>query len=132
VLEGKLLGEPAAPGDGRSSASSSGRTTKDVDVVLDTIGGDTLHRSYGVLRRGGRLITLGAPPASQDAERYGVHAMFFVVRPDHVELERLAGLIDEGRLKPVVSQTFPLAEGRRAYDSDGRDRRPGKTVLVVR
>ena len=84
------------------------------------------------MRRGGRLITLGAPPDPELAVRYGVHAMFFVVQPDRDGLARLAGLADEGRLRPVVSQTFPLADGRRAYASRAEDRPPGKTVLVVR
>jgi NADPH:quinone reductase-like Zn-dependent oxidoreductase len=91
-----------------------------------------LERSYGVLRRGGRLVTLGAPASREPADRYGVHAMFFVVRPDHTELDHLAQLVDDGHLQPVVSQTFPLADGRRVYESGGRTRRPGKTVLVVR
>ena len=63
---------------------------------------------------------VGAP-----GDRYGVQAMFFVVRPDRAELSDLARLVDGGRLQSVVSQTFPLAEGRQAF-------RPGKTVLVVR
>jgi len=58
--------------------------------------------------------------------------MFFVVQPDRGELARLADLADEGRLRPVVSQTFPLADGRQAYASQAQDRPPGKTVLVVR
>jgi NADPH:quinone reductase-like Zn-dependent oxidoreductase len=60
-----------------------------------------------------------------------VHAVFFVVQPDRGELIRLAALADEGRLRPVVSQVFPLAEGRRAYASWAQDRPPGKTVLAV-
>jgi NADPH:quinone reductase-like Zn-dependent oxidoreductase len=55
----------------------------------------------------------------------------FVVRPDRGELADLARLVDDGRLQPVVSQTSPLAEGRRAYESGRQTRRPGKTVLVV-
>jgi NADPH:quinone reductase-like Zn-dependent oxidoreductase len=102
------------------------------DVVIDTIGGQVLTDSFALLRRGGRLITLGAPPDQELAARCGVHATFFVVQPDRGELARLAGLADEGRLRPVVSQTFPLAEGRRAYASQAQDRPPGKTVLVVR
>jgi len=106
------------------------QTVADVDVVLDTIGGDTLERSYGVLRRGGRLVTLSAPPPTGRAEEYGVHAMFFVVRPNRDELTRLAAMADHGRLRPVVSQTFPLEEGRAAYESGRRPRPPGKTVLT--
>ena len=58
--------------------------------------------------------------------------MFFVVTPDAAELARLAGLVDEGRLRPVVSQTFPLSDGRRAFESATRPHPPGKTVLLVR
>jgi NADPH:quinone reductase-like Zn-dependent oxidoreductase len=103
-----------------------------LDVVVDTVSGDTLRRSYGVLRPGGRLVTLVAPPSPQTAQEHGVRAAFFVVRPDRAELERVARLVDEGRLAAVVSRTFPLAEGRRAYDSGAQPRPPGKTVLVVR
>jgi len=103
------------------------------DVVIDTVGGAVLDGSYGLLREGGRLVTLGAPPNQELADRHRVLAMFFVVRPDANELARLAEMADAGRLRTVISQTFPLAEGQKAYES-GREarRRPGKTVLVVR
>lgn len=102
-----------------------------VDVVLDTVGGDTLARSYDVLRPGGRLVTLGAPPDEAAAERAGVRATFFVVTPDRAELAHLAGLVDAGALVPVVGLTYPLADGRAAYESAGSPRPPGKTVLTV-
>jgi NADPH:quinone reductase-like Zn-dependent oxidoreductase len=103
-----------------------------LDVVLDAVGGDTLARSYRVLRPGGRLITLAVPPDQAEAGKHGVHATFFVVRPDHDELVTLAALVDDGSLRPVVAGTFPLAEGRAAFESIGRPRRPGKIVIVVR
>lgn len=104
----------------------------DLDVVLDTVGGETLARSYRVLRPGGRLVTLAAPPDQVLAQKYAVHAMFFVVRPDHEELTQIAALVDEERLRPVVAGTFPLAEGRTAFKSIHSARRPGKIILVVR
>jgi NADPH:quinone reductase-like Zn-dependent oxidoreductase len=58
--------------------------------------------------------------------------MFFVVEPDANELARLAEMADTGRLRAVISQTFPLAEGQKAFESGRGDRPPGKTVLVVR
>ena len=112
---------------GRPSPAAGG-----FDVVIDTIGGAVLDASYGLLREGGRLVTLGAAPDQELAARYKVHAMFFVVEPDADELARLAGLAGAGRLRAVISQTFPLAEGRQAFESGGGARRPGKTVLVVR
>jgi NADPH:quinone reductase-like Zn-dependent oxidoreductase len=96
------------------------------DVVLDTVGGETLQRSSAVLRRGGRLVTLSAPPPA------GVTATFFIVTPNRDQLAQLAALVDSGRLRVPIAETFPLAEGRQAFESGRRrDRRPGKTVLVV-
>ncbi len=62
-------------------------------------------------------MTLSAPPSAQRAEQLGIHAMFFVVTPDAAELSQLAGLTDSGQLRPVVSQSFPLREGREAFES---------------
>ena len=61
-----------------------------------------------------------------------IHAMFFVVTPDAAQLSRLAELTDSGKLRPVVSQVFPLREGREAFESGTRPHPPGKTVLLVR
>jgi NADPH:quinone reductase-like Zn-dependent oxidoreductase len=116
-------------------SSEPGRPSKapgGFDVVIDTVGGAVLDGSYGLLREGGRLVTLGAPPDQNLAARYKARAMFFVVEPDAGELARLAELADTGRLQTVISQTFPLAEGRTAFESGAGARRPGKTVLVVR
>jgi NADPH:quinone reductase-like Zn-dependent oxidoreductase len=102
------------------------------DVVIDTVGGAVLDGSYRLMRTGGRLVTLGAPPSQERAKEFGAHAMFFVVTPDPGELAQLAKLVDEGRLRTVVSQSFPLKDGRLAFESAGRPRPPGKTVLIVR
>jgi NADPH:quinone reductase-like Zn-dependent oxidoreductase len=102
------------------------------DVVIDTVGGAVLDASYRLLRAGGRLVTLGAPPSQERAKEFGAHAMFFVVTPDPGELAQLAKLVDDGRLHTVVSQTFPLKDGRLAFESGGHPRPPGKTVLTVR
>jgi NADPH:quinone reductase-like Zn-dependent oxidoreductase len=102
------------------------------DVVIDTVGGAVLDGSYRLLRTGGRLVTLSAPPSQERAKEFGAHAMFFVVTPDPGELAQLAKLVDEGRLRTVVSQSFPLKDGRLAFESGRRPRPPGKTVLIVR
>jgi NADPH:quinone reductase-like Zn-dependent oxidoreductase len=102
-----------------------------LDVVLDAVGGDTLNRSYGVLRPGGRLITLAAPPDPRAAAEHGVTATFFVVTPDGAELARLAEMADNGSLRPIVSRVVPLSDGPAAFDTGG-PRRPGKVVLQVR
>jgi NADPH:quinone reductase-like Zn-dependent oxidoreductase len=102
------------------------------DVIIDTVGGAALDASYELLAPGGRLVTLGAPPSAEKAAAHGAHATFFIVTPDAGELAKLAGLADEGRLQAVVSQTFPVSDGRRAFESARAPRPPGKTVLIVR
>jgi NADPH:quinone reductase-like Zn-dependent oxidoreductase len=102
------------------------------DVVIDTVGGAVLDASYGMTRRGGRLVTLGAPPDADKAAALGLRAVFFVVTPDAAELAHLAALVDDGKLRPVLSQTFPLQDGRKAFESATTPHPPGKTVLIVR
>lgn len=102
------------------------------DVVIDTVGGAVLDASYPLLREGGRLVTLGAPPDQELAAQHKVQAMFFVVKPDADELARLAELAGAGRLRAVISQTFRLADGQKAFESGRQARPPGKTVLAVR
>jgi NADPH:quinone reductase-like Zn-dependent oxidoreductase len=101
------------------------------DVVIDTVGGETLDRSYPVLRRGGRLVTLSAPPPAGKADEYGIMATFFIVTPNRAQLAELAALVDRGRLRVEIAATFPLAQGREAFESRHSNRRAGKTVLLV-
>ena len=102
------------------------------DVLIDTVGGPVLGASYELVRPGGRLVTLSAPPDAERAAELAVHAMFFVVTPDAAELSEIATLVDEGKLRPVLSQAFALSDGRQAFESVTRPRPPGKTVLSVR
>jgi NADPH:quinone reductase-like Zn-dependent oxidoreductase len=103
-----------------------------LDVVLDTVGVAVAERSYAVLRPGGRLVTVVAPPSTELADKYEVKADFFIVRPDGDQLAQLAAMVDDDRLRPVVAQTFPLSAGRRAFEAAARKHKPGKFVLVVR
>ena len=102
------------------------------DVLLDFVGGPTPDDWYAVVRPGGRLVTLSAPPSAALAGDRGITATFFIVSPQRDELARLAELIDGGRLRPIVARTFPLSEGRRAYESGSTGTGAGKTVLTVR
>jgi NADPH:quinone reductase-like Zn-dependent oxidoreductase len=105
---------------------------KDVDLVLDTVGGDTLDRSWRVVRRGGELISVAEEPPAAQAERFGVSGKFFIVEPNRGHLVELAKLVDDGSLKPIVSETFPLSAARRAYEAGSRGHLRGKIVLCVR
>jgi NADPH:quinone reductase-like Zn-dependent oxidoreductase len=103
------------------------------DVVIDTVGGHTLDLSFRVLRRGGRLVALSAPPPAEMAEQYGATATFFVVTPNRDQLAELAALVDGGQLHVEIGATLPLSQGREAFESGQQPgRRPGKTVIVVR
>jgi NADPH:quinone reductase-like Zn-dependent oxidoreductase len=103
------------------------------DVVIDAVGRETPEGLFAALRRGGRLITLQEPPSQELADKYGVSALFFIVTAERDGLARIARMIDTGKLKVSVAATFPLTEGRAAYESGAvRRSRPGKTVLVVR
>ena len=82
-----------------AGAGRPGRATGGFNVVVETsAGGAVLDGSYGLLREGGRLVTLGAPPDQGLGGQVQVHAMFFVVEPDASELARLAGLASAGKL----------------------------------
>jgi NADPH:quinone reductase-like Zn-dependent oxidoreductase len=100
----------------------------DVDVVLDTIGGDTQERSWGVLKKGGILVSLVGPVSQERAAAHGVRAVFFIVRPNRSQLTRIGELIDAGQLRPVVETVLPLAQARQAYQGQHRS---GKIVLQV-
>jgi len=103
------------------------------DIVLDTVAGQTLERSYSLLRPGGRLVTLATPPSTERAAKYHITALFFIVAPDRDELAELAELVDCGALQVTVGATFPLTKGRAAFESGENPHRPaGKTVLIVR
>lgn len=87
---------------------------RDMDLVFDTIGGDTRDRSWGILRKGGRLVTIAA-----DAERLTeprVRDAFFIVEPNRLQLIEIAHLIDAGAIKPIVGTTFSMEDFRRAYE----------------
>jgi NADPH:quinone reductase-like Zn-dependent oxidoreductase len=104
----------------------------DVDVVLDTIGGDTQDRSFAVLKPGGVLVSSVAEPNQQTASRRHVRALFFLVDVSSRRLEQLAGLIDAGDLTTSVGDVLPLAEARTAHEMlAGKPHKRGKIVLRV-
>jgi NADPH:quinone reductase-like Zn-dependent oxidoreductase len=102
------------------------------DIVIDTVGGPALPAAYAHVRDGGRLITLGAPPAPELRAGRDIRDEFFVVRPNRGQLEQIATLVDSGALKPLVSQTYELSDTAAAYADRGRHGGPGKTVLIIR
>jgi NADPH:quinone reductase-like Zn-dependent oxidoreductase len=102
-----------------------------VDVVLDLVGGETQARSWSVLRPGGVLVSIAAPPDARQAAAHGVRGVFFVVEPNRAQLEIIARLIDTGRLSPAVDRVVSLADTRAAYESLRTEHRRGKVVIHV-
>ena len=103
----------------------------DVDLVLDTVGGETWERSWGVLRLGGRLVSIAVPRPPERQDDAGRRAIWFVVQADGAQLVEIGGLIDGGQLRPIVSAVLPLARGREAYGPSRHSGGPGKIVLLV-
>ena len=108
-------------------------TVRDVDAVLDFVGGDTQTRSFQVLRRGGKLISAVSRPDEQLARSHGVDAAFFLVNVTTDCLAKIARLIDGGELRTHVGAVLPLSDAREAHLMLERLRPPpkGKIVLAV-
>jgi NADPH:quinone reductase-like Zn-dependent oxidoreductase len=104
---------------------------RDLDVVLDTVGGDTLDRSWGTLRKGGVLVTVaGDAPEAKTAE-YGVRGVSFLVQPSRAQLNQISQLIDAGTIRSIVEAVFPLGRAREAYERGLLGHNTGKLVLQV-
>jgi NADPH:quinone reductase-like Zn-dependent oxidoreductase len=104
---------------------------KDVDVVLETVGKDTLARSYGVVKKGGILVSLLGPPDQAELDRHGIRGSALGVEPNSAELAEIGKLIDEKKIKVIVSETFPLAEAAKAQEQADTGHTRGKIVLKV-
>jgi NADPH:quinone reductase-like Zn-dependent oxidoreductase len=104
---------------------------RDMDLVLDLVGGETQHRSWSVLKRGGKLVTACDQPLAEHAHMAGAHALRVSVRPDGGQLSKIGELIDAGRLRVHVSETFPLTEAARAHACIQTRHTRGKLVLRV-
>ncbi|WP_030900048.1 MULTISPECIES: NADP-dependent oxidoreductase [unclassified Streptomyces] len=106
---------------------------KDVDVVLDTIGGDTSLRSLRVLRPGGVVVSIlpgGSDDFYQEAERLGVRAVRMLVDADRAGMEAIAELAGQGKLRATIAGTFPLSAAAEAHASGDTGRTTGKLVLL--
>jgi NADPH:quinone reductase-like Zn-dependent oxidoreductase len=111
------------------------QAVQDVDVVLDTIGGETRERSWQVLKPTGILVSLPGPITESEAavhvRRGGRRGLFFIVEPNREQLGNIAALIDSGAIRPVVAETIPLARAREAFERGVAGRTRGKLVLQV-
>ena len=107
---------------------------RDVDVVLDPLGGQTAVRSLPTLRPGGILVSiLGVPrDLAEQAAAKGVRQATMLVEADHGGMTAIADLVEAGKLRPTIAGTFPLADAAKAHALGETGHTAGKLVLVVR
>ncbi|MER0481292.1 NADP-dependent oxidoreductase [Streptomyces sp. Edi2] len=109
-------------------------TVRDIDIVLDTIGGDYGARSLRTLRPGGTLVSIlpldDSFPAAQ-AREARVRAGFMLVEPDQAGLRAVADLVNSGKLQVTVDTVVPLEEAAKAHALGETGRTTGKIVLSV-
>jgi NADPH:quinone reductase-like Zn-dependent oxidoreductase len=104
---------------------------KDVDVVFDMIGGETLARSYAVAKEGGFVVSIVEKPSGAELEKRKLRGAVILLHPDAKELAEIGALIDAGKVKPHVSARFPLAETGKALALNKEGHTKGKIVIDV-
>ena len=104
---------------------------KDIDVVLDAVGGDTLTRSYGVVKKGGIIVSIADEPDQAALKEIGIRGASISAVPKASVLEELTKLIEAKKLTPVVSRTFPLTEVAKAQEAIATRHTSGKIILRV-
>jgi NADPH:quinone reductase-like Zn-dependent oxidoreductase len=109
------------------------RRLANVDVVIDTVGGETRDRSWGVLRKGGTLVAVAMPPPDPaTALQHGVRAAMTLVAPDGQRLAEIGKLIDAGKLRVVIDSELPLEQVAAAHERSESRHARGKIILRVR
>ncbi|MBM3115368.1 NADP-dependent oxidoreductase [Jeongeupia naejangsanensis] len=103
----------------------------DVDVVFDTIGGDTQDRSWACLNPGGVLVSVVSEPDPETAQQHRARGALVVVQPNGARLAELAKLIDAGVVTVVIDDVYPLSEAREAHEHSQTGHARGKIVLHV-
>ena len=103
----------------------------DYDLVFDMLGGDTLVRSFKVLKKGGKMVSIKGQDTDGLAEKTGVDFEVFFMSPDGKMLTELGALISDGTIKTVIDSVFPMDQAAAAYDQLATGRAVGKIVVTV-
>lgn len=107
------------------------QVVKNVDAVFDCVGGEVQTRSFQTLRSGGRLVSITGKPNEELVHKYNVAPFQQLVKPDKAGLETIAQFVEVGKVKPVVSATFVLADIAKAHDLVATGHVRGKVVVQV-
>ena len=113
------------------TATKFEEAAKDVDVVLDPVGKDTLARSYGVVKKGGIVVTIVSRPDQAELDKRGIRGASLSSHPNANELAEITKLIEEKKIRPIVTQVLPLAEAGKADEKAATHHTRGKIVLKV-
>ena len=106
----------------------------DIDIVLDTLGGDHQLRSLDTLKPGGIMVStvpVGAEGLQDKAEDLGVRASLILVEADHGGMQEIAQLVADGSLRATIAETYPLTQASRAHAAGETNRTTGKLVLTM-
>jgi NADPH:quinone reductase-like Zn-dependent oxidoreductase len=104
---------------------------KDVDVVFDTVGRDTLERSYPIVKKGGIVTTIVARPDPAQLDKYGIRGSSIASHPEGNELAEITKLIEAGKIKPIVTEVLPLTDAVKASEQAETHHTRGKIVLKI-
>ena len=108
-----------------------GDTVHDVDFALMPVGGETMVRTYGVMKKGGTIATLVSRADPAELEKRGIRGAPVFSHPAANELAEITKLIDAGKIKPIVSQVLPLADAAKADAQAETHHTRGKIVLKI-
>ncbi|HZA93325.1 MAG TPA: NADP-dependent oxidoreductase [Gemmatimonadales bacterium] len=103
---------------------------REIDLVFDTVGGDTLRRSWQVLKPGGRVVTVAVDSESESDER--VQQAFFIVEPNRMQLVEVSKLLQSGTLQTMVNMVLPVSAATEAYGGNSARQGRGKLVISTR
>ena len=101
------------------------------DLVIDAIGGDTLTKSFKVLKKGGRLVSIKGQDTENLAKEYGVNFEWFFMSPDGKMLTEIASLISQGTIKTVIDSTYSMKQAPEAFELLAKGRAKGKIVITM-
>ena len=104
---------------------------KGVDVVLDPVGRDTLARSYGVAKKGGIVMSLVSSTDQAELDKHGIRGTSISVTPNATDLDEITKLIEQKKIRPIVSQIFPLKEAAKADAQAATHHTRGKMVIKI-
>ena len=102
-----------------------------IDAVVDLVGGETLARSYAVVKKGGVLATTVQPIDESAAKRAGIRAIQVIMKRNAADLAELARLVEKGVLRPRLFKTMSLSEARQAQELSETGKTQGKVILKV-